>query len=67
MNTRNIYGMTVDPVTGNTYWQLGRYATVSELVKHVKRYVKGSKHLVVYSMGDDNSLKFVEHMNEGTY
>jgi len=67
MTTRDFYGMTVDPVTGKTYWQQGRYATVTDLIKHVKRYVKGSKHLVVYKMGSDNSLKFVDHMNEGTY
>ena len=65
--SRDYYGMTVDPTKGTTYWQMGRYATISELVKHVKRYSQGMKHLVIYRMDSEGCLQFVDHMNKETY
>ena len=67
MKKENFYGMTVDVVNGRTYWQKGSFSTIAELVKHVKRYSSGFKHLVIYKMNDKDSLDFVEHKDSGSF
>ena len=67
MNDQKFYGMTVNVVGGQTYWQIGGYESVAELINHVKRYSKGPKHIVVYTENNQRELVFVEHLNAGTY
>ena len=67
MNKQEFYGVTVNVLNGKTYWQTGSYRSVADLVKHVKRYSKGLKHIVVYVEGKGGELVFVEHLNAGTY
>jgi len=67
MDNQKFYGMTVNVVGGKTYWQIGGYESIADLVNHVKRYSKGRKHIVVYQENEQNELVFVEHLNAGTY
>ena len=67
MKKQEFYGVTVNVVNGKTYWQTASYRSVADLVKHVKRYSKGRKHIVVYTEGKGGDLVFVKHMDAGTY
>ena len=40
MNNQEFFGMTVNVANGKTYWQAGGFATVAELVHHVRRYTQ---------------------------
>ena len=67
MPKQEFYGMTVDVINGTTYWQRGSFATTSDLIKHVKRYSQGRKHLVIYQQNDQGKLDFVEHKDSQSY
>lgn len=67
MIKQEFFGVTVNVLNGRTYWQTGRFASVADLVKHVKRYSRSHKHLVVYIEDEKRELVFVEHINAGTY
>ncbi len=67
MGKQEFFGVTVNVLNGRTFWQTGRFASVDELIKHVKRYSRSHKHLLVYTEDEKRELVFVEHLNAGTY
>ena len=67
MSKQEFFGVTVNVVNGRTFWQTGSFASVADLVKHVKRYSRSHKHLVVYTEDKKRELVFVDHLNAGTY
>ena len=72
MDNQEFFGVTVNVVTGKTYWQAGPtkrggFATLGELVYHVRRYSKGRKHLLIYKENKKGELVFHDHLSAGTY
>ena len=67
MGKQEFFGVTINVLNDRTFWQTGGFASVAELIKHVKRYSRGRKHLVVYTEDKKGQLVFVEHLNAGTY
>ena len=67
MNDQEFFGMTINVVNGKTYWQAGGFATVGELVYHVRKYSKGRKHLLIYKQNKKGELVFHDHLSAGTY